>query len=376
MTWGLVLKIAGGVLASGGAARLLGIYLSHRYAKRYPTSKSYAQLDPERKTDAVIFVHGLHGHFRDTWPKMPELVHSDPNLPHVDVYLWGYRASVFPGISRLPTVGKALMTFAREKTGPNDDLFFVGHSMGGLVILDGLTAEARENRANVRPAAATRRVILYASPLAGSSAASAIRATVGLVRYAAYFVVNGHLRELSRGKYCDNLLNEVVNRIYNPTIKDGDKNSKVRIPLKAVVGGRDPVVEESSATFCLQDPAPSTLLNDDHFTVKQPEDHGDPRYRALYEQLAEHYSVWFRERSRAAIGGDVVAGSEIYRRCKYAAVWRLKLRPTKTRASDAPERIEELISGAMKLAVLDLPRPLNFESAFNTALDVMVKAGK
>ena len=64
------------------------------------------------------------------------------------------------------------MSFARDMTPSSAQLFFVGHSMGGLVILDGLTQEAKEGRAAERPAGATRYVVLYATPLNGSSVAS------------------------------------------------------------------------------------------------------------------------------------------------------------------------------------------------------------
>jgi pimeloyl-ACP methyl ester carboxylesterase len=259
----------------------VGIYLSWRHSKRFPTHKSYERLQPERRTDTVIFVHGLHGHFRNTWPRMPELLHHDLDLPRVDILLWGYRGSIFPGVRRLPDVGEALMSFARDMTPSNAQLFFVGHSMGGLVILDGLTQEAKEGRAAERPAGATRYVVLYATPLNGSSVASAIRSTVQFLPRIGYLLMNGHLQELGRGQYCERLAGEVAHRLYYPDIRPGDANSKVRVPIKAVVGKQDPVVESSSASFFIKNPGPSSFLSDNHFSVKEPVDRDDPRYRAL-----------------------------------------------------------------------------------------------
>ena len=103
MLWALVVWIVLILVTSWIIARLVGIYLNYRYAKRFPTHKSYERLQPERRTDTVIFVHGLHGHFRDTWPRMPDLLHHDPDLPHVDVLLWGYRGSIFPGCADFRT---------------------------------------------------------------------------------------------------------------------------------------------------------------------------------------------------------------------------------------------------------------------------------
>jgi hypothetical protein len=305
---------------------------------------------------------------------MPELLHGDPDLPHLDVVLWGYRASVFPGVLRLPAVGQALMTFARDTVVPHAHLFFVGHSMGGLVILDGLTGEARSGRATQRPASATRRVVLYASPVNGTSVASAIRSTVSFLPYIGNLLLSGHLWELGRGQYCDELSGEIVTRLYNPAIAPGDANSKVRVPIKAAVGARDQVVQASSAIFFFQNPGPSFFMPDDHFTVKEPENRDDPRYRALHEQLAEHYAEWFRERSRAAFAGDMAARIELLQRCETAAVTRLRFCPGPNRAADAPDRVEELLAGAMKLAVG--PTPLDFGTTFNFALEHMVRDGR
>lgn len=55
-----------------------------------------ARVGEWRGIDAVVFVHGLDGHFRDTWGAFPELLHSDPDLPNLDILLWGYRTGFLP----------------------------------------------------------------------------------------------------------------------------------------------------------------------------------------------------------------------------------------------------------------------------------------
>ena len=373
MWWKVASTVAAIVFTAVGA-RLLGMYLNARYAKRFPTHKSFEQLAPERRTDTVIFVHGLHGHFKNTWPRMPELLHGDPDLPQLDVLLWGYRASVFPAVQRLPNVGQALMSFVRDKTPSNSALFFVGHSMGGLVILDGLAQEARAGRATGRPAVATRYVFLYATPLNGSAIASAIRNTVGFLPRMGYFLVNGHLVELGRGGYCDTLAGEVVNRLYNPNIQPGDVNSKVRVPIKAIVGARDPVVQQSSATFFLQEHPPSILLTDNHFTVKEPVNREDPRYEALQKPLEEYFAEWFRNKAREIEQGNAAARIEVLSRCKHAVVARLATHPATGRAADAPERVEELLAMALRLALE--PTAPDFGTSLNMALVELRSLGR
>ena len=49
-----------------------------------------AKLGTWRGVDAVVFVHGLGGDYRETWGDFPELVATDPDLPAMDILLWGY----------------------------------------------------------------------------------------------------------------------------------------------------------------------------------------------------------------------------------------------------------------------------------------------
>ena len=302
---------------------------------------------------------------------MPELLQEDPDLPRLDILLWGYRATIFPGARRLPDVGEALMSFVRDHTIAGTDIFFVGHSMGGLVILDGLSSEARAGRATQRPAGATCYVVLYATPTNGSAVASVIRNTVGRLPRIGYFFWNGHLKELGPGGYCDELAGHVVNHLYNPTISAGDKNYKVRIPIKACVGYNDEVVRKTSATFFFQHPAPSYFETDTHSSVKEPTSRRDPRYKALLRPLADHFDAWFRRKAIAIQAGDAAARIEVLKRCRHAAVARLRPVPSPGRAPDADDRIEELLVTAIGLATG--PTPLGFGPALNLALEALVR---
>lgn len=50
-----------------------------------------AYLGDWRGIDAVVFVHGIGGDFLETWGAFPELLASDPELPELDILLWGYQ---------------------------------------------------------------------------------------------------------------------------------------------------------------------------------------------------------------------------------------------------------------------------------------------
>jgi hypothetical protein len=371
-------KLAGSLLLAASAtpvlAKLTGVYLNRRYAKRFPADKNFEHIPSEPSTDTVVFVHGLHGHFKKTWPTLPTLLREDPDLPELDVLLWGYRGTVFPGARPLPDVGEALMSFVRDYTLPETDVFFVGHSMGGLVILDGLTSEAIGGRATGRPAGATRYVVLYATPTNGSAVASAITSTVGIIPRINYFFMNGHLRELGPGGYVDTLAGNVANRIYNPTIAAGDVNYKVRVPIKACVGFLDEVVRKTSATFFFQDPPPSFFPTDTHVSVKEPTSRKDPRYKALHRPLADHFDIWFRRKAQQVHAGDAPARLEVLRRCRNAARVRLQARPGPGRAADAEARIEELLAIAFVFATGSTK--LGFGQTLNLALEELVRQGR
>lgn len=93
-----------------------------------------ARVGPWRRIDAVVFVHGIAGHFRDTWGAFPELLHSDPDLPDLDILLWGYRTSYLPqDVHGTGTLARNLVSELRVRLEEAADAFLVlvAHSMGG-----------------------------------------------------------------------------------------------------------------------------------------------------------------------------------------------------------------------------------------------------
>jgi hypothetical protein len=265
----------------------------------------------------------------------------------MDILLWGYRGTIFPGARLISTVSEALMGFVRTETQPEAEVYFVGHSLGGLVILRGLCDEAKAGRARSRPAYATRHVQLYASPVGGSAVASAIQLTVGLIPRGKYFI-SGHLKELTRGKFNDELVGDIVEHIYQPKIKPGDESRKFEIPIEACIAERDVAVQMSSAKAVFRNPPPVVILGATHSSVKEPSSRQDVRYRAFQAPLVARYTLWIHDISKRVLDqGDPVARQEVRQRALVAAEARLRsCRPAKGNAvTDA--RIEELLAIAM-----------------------------
>src|SRR5262245_36239294 len=61
-------------------------------------------------TDTVVFVHGILGHYVTSWGEFPRLLSNDPDLPDLDVLLWGYRTGWWEKHNDLQTEGAQLIT--------------------------------------------------------------------------------------------------------------------------------------------------------------------------------------------------------------------------------------------------------------------------
>lgn len=112
------------------------------------------RLDAKR---AIVFLHGFSGNEEDTWGKFPLLLGVEDALRDWDIYSLGYNTSLLPDIRGiwssdpdLPTLAKHLQTRINlDPLGRYEDLAFIAHSMGGLVMQkaivedDALTARIR-----------------------------------------------------------------------------------------------------------------------------------------------------------------------------------------------------------------------------------------
>lgn len=280
--------------------------------------------DEQSTTDTIVFVHGIVGHYSKTWANFPRLLHLDIDLPRTDIWLWGYRSSLLPFDRSVKTEAQRLMSDLRVVLANAEHIFLVGHSMGGLAILEGVVDELREGRAAKIPVSVARHITLYATPALGSEIASVIKLTIGMIPRLRY-IVNRQLRDLSAGGFVNDLIREVSKRIYSPTIAPGDELSKRKIPITACVGTRDAAVTQSSAKAIFDD-RPPIVLDAGHFDIKEPSSRRDRRYLALKNILVEHYGPWFREIAQRclAVNDRKRAAGLLFARCEHALEARLR----------------------------------------------------
>lgn len=295
--------------------------------------------------DTIVFVHGfLRGHYIDTWAQFPALLHTDPDLPELDILMWGYRTGVIRGYDVIHE-SERLITDICALIRSDNALYLVGHSMGGLVILKGLRDQMFGGWAESHPCINVRLVSLFASPLTGSWMVGVIRHTVGIPR-----VLNKHIRNLSRSDFCDQLILDVFDRIYRPKVED---RSARRIPIRMNVGMRDAVVDKADRDAALarfRDPRPYTL-DEGHASIKEPSNHLDVRYRLFQNDLQDGLADSLYELSGRYYNANtpnerVEAWQEIQRRYRTLAEQRVQ--------EMLPELAQErAIEDSLRLAAAD-----------------------
>ena len=208
---------------------------------------------------------------------------------------------VAPNVQDTETLGKNLVSELRVQLKSGAAGCLVGHSMGGMVVLDGLVGEMKRGRAQEHPVSGIRLLTLFAVPTRGSSQANAAVRLVdrlGLPKG----VLNKQVRSLTND-VCDTLLGEVEVRIYDPPEESAEAR---RIPIRVVVASGDRIVDEADSDMVetpFQDPPPLEF-DYDHASVKLPSSHHDARYLALAQDLQEVMTERFVEIGRQLVDDD------------------------------------------------------------------------
>jgi len=237
----------------------------------------------QQNLDTIVFVHGILGHYVNTWGLFPRLLHEDIDLPSVDILLWGYRTGLFSKHHSVETEGRHLATHLEFKILQGRDVFLVGHSMGGLIILKSLVDRMMDAKAQVHPCNSVQFITLYATPLGGAWKARFARNIWGWV-FGLKRSLDKHLRAMSDGAFIQLLMTQVVNRIYAPRNEDG---SSRRIPIRIIAATNDWAVDAQNRDAALslyRDPS-AAQLDEDHQSVKLPTSVGDERYSSLTRDL-------------------------------------------------------------------------------------------
>ena len=134
-----------------------------------PMASAYIQRDPARK-DVVVFVHGVTGDARETWTNpvtnayWPELIRSDERFASANVWVFSYTSPKLSNAQDVEELALKLGDALSEVMRTHDKLYFLVHSMGGLIVREMLVLKAV-------PSSKVPLIYFFGTPSAGANLA-------------------------------------------------------------------------------------------------------------------------------------------------------------------------------------------------------------
>jgi len=250
--------------------------------------------------ETIVFVHGILGDSVKTWGSFPDLLIDDPDLPELDILMWGYSSGLVPdNYEDVETESGVLMSDLRLQLPEEDSCYLVAHSMGGLVALRGLLTEIENDRADRKPANNVEMVTLYGTPLEGSAAADVLHGIANsnrVFRLLKKILPDKQLRDLKRDGFVDKLNSDIEHSAMKvvPVEQEATKES---FTVQAVVGKKDVVVTHKSAKGPFTADPPPLIVDGTHSTMKLPTSHLHSSYIALKRNLARKLGLFLHATS-------------------------------------------------------------------------------
>jgi pimeloyl-ACP methyl ester carboxylesterase len=241
----------------------------------------------------IIFVHGLGGNGYNTWRKFPQFVFDDLSRDPVDVALFDY----FSGHRRrtlerpkVPVIAEILTERLQELSKCYDEIFIVAHSMGGLIAIDALRNYIRQRKEEPGLLRVLAGAIFIATPFNGSR----------LAEHPILRELVSESEQLAPSSAYQQDLRQFIND--NIDTKNGVELTprQYKLPLWAIVGGLDRIVDRSSATFGIDDDQVRTAVNRGHTGVAKPQEPGSQVVTWVRDMVDETSSLRTSIRDAAA----------------------------------------------------------------------------
>ena len=212
--------------------------------KRFRLDESRLNLHRHRDQDAmrlVVFVHGLNGGGYNTWGNFPRFLFDDPTRDPVDVALFDYCSGLRRRIGKRPPVPEVALILTerlQDLSNDYDEIFIIAHSMGGLISADALRNYVMQRDEEPGLLHVLAGMIDISTPWNGSKFA---RARIRLLIKEWELLQEDSAYQRDIRSY---LSTEVDSTDTVDVAKDAHK-----LPIWAFVGGRDRIVERTSATL-------------------------------------------------------------------------------------------------------------------------------
>ncbi len=253
-----------------------------------------ASRGPAISDRAVVFVHGYTGTAAETWKaegaeqSFCELLESDPDFADHDVFLFQYKSKGLRPPS-IPNVAAQLMYVLEDLR--YERIIFIAHSMGGLVVMQGILQSLERGAAGK-----VAGLLLYGVPMNGvewAKYAQLFLKAVGLAYphfnwLSGVFGGNKQISGLTKDSELIELLTgKWVRRVLNGGDPNIAANQRVAFPVRVVSGNDDWVVKESSARGLYAE-IDWINVGEDHIRMVKPADRSAFTYQVATRFLREN----------------------------------------------------------------------------------------
>jgi hypothetical protein len=208
----------------------------------------------EGKTNLLIFVHGFYSSKEQAWGSFIPLIKEDKDFNEFDILSYGYPQEICGQTNDIRDVGAHLKSDLTEELPKYDTTIFVGHSMGGLVILNSLLELGGSHATLI----SNKRLFVM---------------TLGTPYY-------GAERASIFGEICRNPQGEAMKVLANEggrLVRDWQQ--RATIPVYPFHGLKDDLVQMASA--CGIAPSICESLDGDHPLIAKPPDREHLTYKKL-----------------------------------------------------------------------------------------------
>lgn len=219
---------------------------------------SFVDTFPDQQaTTLILFVHGIFGDPRETWAETPQTLMTFPALADVDWGSFGYDTALIYTRDASQTVDQLLL-WLRTHVRRYHNIFFVAHSMGGLLVRDACSRLAlSSDLSDLQLFKSIRHAFLIATPLGGAIWARRIARIPLLCK------LNSHLAYLTQSEEYLSAL-----KSYSDTIKAAAARGSDRPKFSFFLGTRDQTVREILESALTEDDAYEGPIPGTHATLK------------------------------------------------------------------------------------------------------------
>ena len=205
----------------------------------------------------IIFIHGIFGNYEETWQSTPLQLMTVPIFSQADFGSFGYDSKVLD--FRSPELMRdQLLLWIRTHLKDYEQIYFIAHSMGGLIVRDACSALVSSSEEDRRLFSKIRRCFMVAVPLSGAKLAKFLNHVPLLNR------INSRIKYLARS--------EDAVKSYENTIQEAEKHSILRPQFSWFVGGNDRLVKKATNSAFTKDDHYEGVLPGTHESIKLDQD--------------------------------------------------------------------------------------------------------